>query len=54
MMAGRTALVLPAMALLVMVHESVNCCTTVSSSAAFGSLYNSYGRQIRLQIRFDH
>jgi hypothetical protein len=23
------------------------------SSAAFGSLYNSYGRQIRLQIRFD-
>ena len=24
------------------------------SSAAFGSLYNSYGRQIRLQVRFDH
>lgn len=24
------------------------------SSASFGALYNSYGRQIRLQVRFDH
>lgn len=24
------------------------------SSRAFGSFYNSYGRQIRLQVRFDH